>query len=330
MPAPRCLSRAAFYLGVLCTSLLPVAATAQKYPTDQITIVVGVAAGSVTDAVARLISVRLAERFRIPVIVDNKPGAAQLIGINAVKGKAPDGKLLLFITGSAIGQAPAFRKDLPYDPLKDFTFVARSTVSPGVIAVRNGLPAANVRELIEHARRNPGALNYGSAGAGNAGHVQMEYFNRRTGTSMTHVPFKSDNQIALELAEGRLDVCILTAAAAKPLAQAGKLRILAVTSKASVPFLPGVPNLREIGVPEIEGMDPFTFFGLVGPAGMAPDLVRLINTAHNDAMRDPKLIQTLRDSLSSEAITESPEEFRQFVAQELEKWGQIGKGLKLD
>jgi tripartite-type tricarboxylate transporter receptor subunit TctC len=313
----------------LMACLFGTIAPAQEIP-RQITLVVGVAAGSVTDSIARIVAQRMAVRLKIPIIVDNKAGAAQLIGINAVKGKPADGRVLLLIAGSAIGQAPAFRKDITYSPLKDFSFVAMTAVSAGVVAVNPKHGFNSVRDLVAYAKSNPGKLNFGSAGAGNAGHLQMEYFMRKTGISMVHIPFKSDNEQAIELSGGNLDVSIITAAAAVPLARTNRIKLLAVTSVNPVSYLPDVPNLRQVGVDGIEGLDPFTFFGIVGPAGMSTELIRTLNEAHNAAMREPEVINILSNTLSSDPVTESPEAFRKFVEQELTKWGEIGKNLKLD
>ena len=282
-------------------------------------------------AVARLVANRMSQNLKVPIIVDNKAGAGQLIGINAVKGKQPDGRLLLFIAGSAIAQAPAIRPaETTYNPLKDFSLIAMTAVSPGVVAASNKLPANNLREFVAYAKANPGKLNFGSAGAGNAGHLQMEYFMKQTGTQLVHIPYKSDNQQALELVEGRLDVSIITLAAAAPLAKDGRIKILATTSVEPVPFIAGIPSLRQSGVPGLEGMDPFTFFGIVGPAGMSPELIRQFNEAHNQVLRNPEVVATLRNAMSSEPISRTPDEFRKFIEQELAKWGEIGKNIKLD
>ena len=315
----------------LCAILLwPLTTHAQQSVPKVITLVVGVAAGGVTDAVARVVGKGLSAQLESTVIVENKPGAGQIIGINILRSKPADATTLLFIAGSALGQTPAFRKDLNYEPLRDFTFIARSAVSGGVIAVSPNFEPSSVKELISYAKNNPGKLNFGSAGVGNAGHLQMEYFMSVTGTKMIHVPFKSDIQLVLELAEGRLDVSVVTAAAALPLYRDGRIKLLAVTSKAPATFLPEIPSLGQIDVAGLEGMDPFTFFGIVGPHGMSQSLVNRINQAHNIALRDPAVVTSLRENLSSEPITESPEAFKQFVVNELAKWSLLGQNLKLD
>lgn len=308
---------------------LPKSALGQEAIPRLITMVVGIAAASVTDTVARLVARKMAQQLKTTVIVDNRPAAGQIIGINHLRSKPADGATLLFMAGSGLGQVPAVRTDLPYQPMRDFTFIARTAVSVGMIAASPSFKPSTLKDAIAYARERPGDVMYGSAGMGSAGHLQMEYVQRHAGISMTHVPFKSDTQLVGELAEGRISLAIMAAAAALPMLKAGRLKALAVTSRNPAPFLPGVPSLSEAGMESLAGLEPFTFFGLVGPQGLPSELVRVLNEAHNAGMRDPEVVQTLRGTLSSEPVVESPEAFRQFVAGELAKWGEIGKNLKL-
>jgi tripartite-type tricarboxylate transporter receptor subunit TctC len=322
-------SRSVMFAGLLGLGICAVAAQAQEYPAKQISVVLGVGAGGATDSIARLVAQKMSEKMGVPILVENRVGAAQMIAIDYTKRAAPDGYTFFFAAGSALGQVPGIRKDLSYDPLKDFTYVAMTATTPGVLVVRSGFPASNVRELVELARKSPGKLNYGSSGLGTAGHLQMEYFMSKTGTDMVHIPFKSDNLLAIELAEGRLDTAILTAQFGLPIAQSGRVKLLAVTSTKSLSYAPGTPNLREIGIAGLDGLDPLTFSGFLGPAGVSPEIVRRFNRVHNEVTAMPDIGTRFRDGLRSEPVSESPEAFRKFVEAELVKWTAIGRGLKV-
>jgi len=303
---------------------------AQQYPNRQITIIVAFGAAGVTDSLSRTMAKHLSERLKVPVIVENRPGANQIIGIQQLKSRPADGYTLYTGTGSSLAQNPGVRKDLPYDPAKDFTPVAFLGVQAGVISVAPNMPARSLREVIEYARKNPGKLNYGSQGIGSASHLATELFTARTGISMVHIPLKSDSDIAVELAEGRIDFSFMTPQFSVPLAKAGKLRILSVTSMKPLPFLPDLPTLAEAGVAGVDALDPFTFYGLVALASTPPDVVKTLNEAINGILRLPEVAAQMRDTFRVEPRPESPEGFRKFLQDELAKWTEVGTRIKID
>lgn len=303
-------------------------ARAQEYPARPVRLLVGFAPGSATDIAARAIAERLGELTKATYIVENKPSAGSLIAIQALKASEPDGYTLMLSAGSALVQNPGIRRDLPYDPIRDFTPVAHVFKLHGVLVVNPGLPAHNLAQLVEHLKKSPGKLSYGSSGMGMANHLGMELLMARTGTEMTHVPYKGDNQVAAEVVAGRLDVSIQTLSTAMPLVKAGKQRALAVLSTRPVSFAPGVPSLTEAGVAGLDALDPFTFVGLVGPAGMPAERVRRINDAVNESLKAPQLAARLGE-MGFEPVTDTPEGFRRYMVQELAKWREIGTRLKL-
>jgi tripartite-type tricarboxylate transporter receptor subunit TctC len=294
-----------------------------------IRIMVGFAAGGRADTIARLYASKLQELLGAPVIIDNKPGASQLLAITPLLSARPDGTTMVLATGSALTQGPGVRKDLPYDPLKDFTLVAMVATAPGVFFVNPEVPVRSMRELIAYAKANPGKLNYGSAGVGAANHLQMEYVKNITGIDITHIPYKSDQDVTRECVAGTVHVGLTIAQIPVPFVKVGKLNALAVTGSKRLPALPDVPNLAETGVAELKGIDNYTFYGLVGPAGMPGPLVERINEAVNKVSTMPDVVHQMRDLLFYDPVTGSPASFRQYIERELPKWRELGKTVKV-
>lgn len=311
-------------------ALSPLPVRAQPYPSRQITLVVAFGTGGVTDTLTRMIARHLSERLRVPVIVENRPGASQINGIQYVKTRPADGYTLLVGTGSSLVQNPGVRKDLPYDPERDFAPVAMIGMQPGVISVAPAMPARTLQELIDHAKRNPGKLNFGSQGVGSAGHLAAEIFMARTGISMVHIPLKSDNDIVIELSENRIDVAFITPQFAVPFAKEGKQRILAVTSVDRLPFLPDLPSLKEAGIAALRDLDPFTFYGLVALAATPPEVVRTVNEQVNEILQTPQVAEQMRTTFRVEPRPQSPQAYREFLRAELDKWRETGARLNLD
>lgn len=311
-------------------AMLGGSAYGQDYPNRTISIIVAFGAAGVTDTLSRTIAKNLSERLKVPVIVENRPGANQIVGIQQLKSRPADGYTLYTGTGSSLAQNPGIRKDLPYDPLKDFEPVAMLGVQAGVISVAPGSPAKTLKELIDYAKKNPGKLNFGSQGVGSASHLATEVFMARTGTSMVHIPLKSDSDIGVELSEGRIDFSFMTPQFSVPLARTGKQRILAVTSVNRLPFLPDLPSLKEAEIPALEALDPFTFYGLVAAAGTPPEVVRRLNETVNAILQSAEVATQMRDTFRVEPKAQAPEAFRKFLQDELAKWTEIGGRIKVD
>jgi len=304
-------------------------ATAQDFGGKPITILLGVGAGGSTDILARMLAARLGEALKTPVLVSNRPSAGQVVAIQALKSAPPDGTTLYLGTGSALGQGPAVRANLPYDPMRDFSYISLLANAPGVFVAADSVPANTLAEFIQYAKRNPGKLNYGSAGVGTAGHFHMELFKLLTGVDMVHIPGKSDATTSVELLAGRVHAAIFTAQFGTPLIQAGRVKALMTTTRDPIPSLPKVPALQVAGVPGLEGLDPLTYFGLVGPSGMAPALVARLNAAINEIWQKPDVALSIRNMVL-EPLSGSPDAFRALVAAEISKWRDIGKGIKFE
>jgi tripartite-type tricarboxylate transporter receptor subunit TctC len=305
-------------------------AIAQDYPSKPISVLLGFGAGGSTDTLARLLGQQLSERFSTPVIVENKPGGNQTIAIQTLLSRPADGYTLYVGSGSSLVQYPALRKDLPYRPLEDFALVSLLALQPGVLSIGPTAPWRTVAELVAYAKANPGKLNYGSQGIGSASHLAMEYFMARTGTVLTHIPLKSDADIANELAAGRLDVSFMTTLTAVPLAKAGRLKILVTTSRRPLPSMPELPSLADAGVAGLDGLDPLTFYSIVARHGTPPAIVATLNRAIVEIVNSPDFTAKLRDNLRIEPMTDSPESFREFLKAETAKWTEISSRVKLD
>lgn len=301
----------------------------EAYPSKPIKIVVGFGAGGATDAIARVYGQKMSEILNTPVIIDNRPGGGQLLAIRLLQASQPDGYTLYLGSGSSLAQGPGMRKDLPYDPLKDFSLIGLVGTTPGVIVVSTDLPARSVRELVSYSIAHPDKVNYGSAGHGTASHLQAEYLMYLTGMKMTHIPFKSDGDVVREISEGRVQLSVSTTQQAVPLIRAGKLKALAVTTSKPLKYLPGVPTLVEADVKGIEGIEPYTFFGLVGPIGMPLGVVTRLNETINRISAMPDIATRMSEGLYTEPSTSTPASFRAFMEKEVDKWKVVGRVVKL-
>jgi tripartite-type tricarboxylate transporter receptor subunit TctC len=321
--------RNAVYALLSTCCLAPFALHAQNYPTKPIRMVVGFGPGGATDVIARFYAQKLSEIVKAPVIVDNRAGAGQLIGIKTVTAANPDGYTILFGTGSAFSQGPGTRRDLPYDPLKDFAFISMLSTAPGVLVVAPSLPVKSVRDLIAYSKENPSKLNYGSSGIGAASHLQAEYLMHLTGIRMTHIPYKSAADITRELSVGAVHVGITPLEAAVGPAAGGRVRAIAVTGSRRSKALADVPSLSESGVKGLEGIDPYTYYGLVGPAGTQPAVISKLSESINTLSKSPEVAAQVRERLYNEPVESSPAAFRKFVEKDLVKWRELAKYVKL-
>jgi len=326
MPVAR-LTRRLTVLGAAALLTLP--AWAQPYPSRPIKVIVAFGAGGSADSIARLYGQKMSEVLNAPVIIDNKPGANQITAIRALMASPPDGYTLYAATGSSLVQNPALRSGLPYDPLKDFTLVGMAVTNPGVIFVSPTLPIHNIKELVAYGAANPGKLNYGSAGLGTAGHLAAEALISATGLKMMHVPYKSDADVIREVMAGNVHVGIMTTLNTVQAAKAGQIRAIAVTSEKRLPYLPDVQALPEAGMTHLNALDPHTFIGFVGPAGLPPAVVAKLNEAINKVSAMPDIANRVRNTLNAEPATSTPASFRQFVDAQLVTWREIGKTVKL-
>ena len=310
-------------LTVLVASL----AQAQPYPVKTVRILIGFPPAGATDVVARTVADKLPAALGQPVIVDNRPGAASNIAAELAAKSTKDGHTLFMGTVST-SINPSLYSKLAYDPLKDFAPITQVTGTPFVFVVHPSLPARSVKEFIALARSKPGELNYGSAGAGSGAHLFVEMFASLTGLKLQHVPYKGAAPAATAILSGEIIFMFENIVTVLPLARAGKLRALGVTTAARSSAAPEIPTIAEAGVP---GYDANAWFGFFAPAG-TPDAV--ITRLHAEMVKIVKLPETRERflTLGAEPVGSSPVEFGAFFRNEVAKWAKVVKssGARVD
>jgi tripartite-type tricarboxylate transporter receptor subunit TctC len=315
---------------LLFAAVLAIGPTHAQAPARPIRILVGFAPGGATDLIARLYAQQLKDALGAPVIVENKAGASELMAIRTLMQSPPDGYTLWLAAGSSLTMGPAIRKDLPYEPSRDFTQIGLVATAPGVFFVHPSVPVRTMAELIAYAKENPGKLNYGSAGVGSSSHLQMEYFLKAAGISMTHIPYKAANESVQAVAGGTVHVGLAPAQPVIALAGDGRVRAIAVTSTRRLSAFPNVPTMAEAASGELKSMSGYTFYGLVGPAKLPNDIVTKVNAAINKISAMPEVAEKMRDGFSAEPATSTPASYRAYVDKELAKWREIGKSIKTE
>jgi len=298
-------------------------AFAQGYPTRPIRVVVPFPPGGAVDFYARVVQPPLSELLGQPVVVENKAGASGMVGAESVAKSPPDGYTLLLGNIASLAINVGIYPKMAYDPLKDFTPIIRTVDVNYVLVVHPSLPVKTVAELVAYAKANPGKLSYGSAGSGSLPHLGTELFKAQTGTDMVHVPYKGGGPMVTDLLGGSVQLVIADQANLMPHVQAGKLRALAVATPKRSPIAPGLPTIAETG---LAGYDATAWQGLVGPAGMPPDVVRRLNEAFNKVMDMPAVREKLVGG-GLEPVGGTPEQFGRFIASEISKWTKIAKDV---
>lgn len=323
----RTLTRALLTMAI--TAAIPAVSLSQSFPSKPIRLFIGYAAGGGTDSLARIYAPKLSEILGVPVVIENKPGSGELLAALPVMNSAPDGHTLFFGSASALSQGPAVRTDLPYDLKKNFTPVALIGEAQGVLLVRNDLPVSSVSELIAYAKSNPGKVNFGSSGIGSANHIQVEYYMLQVGVQMTHIPYKSDLEVTRDAMAGNVDFALTIAQAAIPLVKEGKLKAIAVTGPQRLRSLPQTPTLAEAGVPQLSSKDSYTFYGLMGPAGMPAAAVQRVNEAVNKVASMPEVVERLREPFNITPYVGSTDAYSQFLNREFAKWSTLRGKVKV-
>ena len=318
-------------LGLLGLGLgLAPAAQAQTagFPQKPVRIVVPYTTGGSNDVIARLLAQQLQDIWGQSVVVENKPGAAGNIGAADIAKATPDGHSLLLTNINIVSMNPALIANMPFDPQRDFAPVSLLGTTALALVVHPSVPASNVRELIELARREPNRLNYASSGNGSPQHMSAEMFKAMTKTNLTHVPYRGAAPAVTDLLAGQVQVTIGVVNQLIPHVRAGKLRALGVTTRKRLPQLPDVPTLDEAGVP---GYESEIWLGLAAPAATPAALVEQINQAVRRAMAVPDIVSRLQ-AQGIDVLVSTPDQMRQRGVADLKRWGDIirAAGIKVD
>jgi tripartite-type tricarboxylate transporter receptor subunit TctC len=299
---------------VLLALLTSVPAVAQNYPNRPVTILTPFAAGSVTDAAARLIAQTLQESLGQSFIVENRAGAGGLLAAGAVARAKNDGYTLLLTTNSTHSVVYGLFKNVPYDPIKDFTPIARIGSFPSFFAVTPDKPYQTIQALVAYAKANPGKLSYG---AGNStSHIVGEALKKRTGVDIVRVPYKSNPAVMIDLLGGQIPIMVADFNTGMPQFKAGKVKALAVLTRERNPALPDVPTLSETVMP---GYHILAWAGMFGPAGMPEEATKVLAAAVEKALQKPEVRARFASS-GTDVYWSGPKEFDAFVKSELVSW----------
>jgi tripartite-type tricarboxylate transporter receptor subunit TctC len=322
--------RVGAFLAIVAAFLLdPAIAQAQEsdWPNRSIQIVVPYTPGTGGDILARVFGPKLAERWKVPVVIDNRAGASGNIGTDFVAKSAADGYTLL-CTATSFGTNPAVNRNLPFDPVKSFAPVIQLASSSVSVVVTPNLPVKSMREFIDLARREPGKLNYSSPGAGGPQHLAMELLKLDAHLDLVHIPYKGSGGALADLVGGHVQAMIVSLQTVAPYVQSGKLRMLAVMSAQRSEAFPDVPTLKELGLPDLE-VD--TWYGVFAPAGTGKEIVAKLNAELNALLRQSEI----RDLLGKQGLIPvggTPERFGELVRKELVRWSRVveAAGIKAD
>jgi tripartite-type tricarboxylate transporter receptor subunit TctC len=311
---------AALVLGLLAS----VFAAAQEYPSRPIRLIVGFPPGGNVDVVGRIVAQKLGEGLSQQVVPENRTGAGSMIANEYVAKSAPDGYTLLVVSGAFVTQAATTRK-LPYDPLRDFTFISTVVTYPLVFSVRADSRFKSLDEFIAYVKSSPGKVNYPSPGMGTLYHLAGEMFVSMAGIDMQHVPFRGGAEPLTEVLSGRMELLIDALTNSYPQIQAGKFRPLAVSSLARSPALPAVPTVAD----SVPGYEATSFTGLAGPAGMPVAVVERLNREVRRSLASPDVGQKFAEWGGAPSAS-SPEDMQRVVSAEIEKWKKVVAARKLE
>jgi tripartite-type tricarboxylate transporter receptor subunit TctC len=307
-------------LGTLAASAgLVDRAFADDYPNKPIRLVVPLAPGGPTDVAARLLTQFVPTAIGQPLVVENRPGAGGAIGSRYVAAAEPDGYTLMLGTSATLCIVPALLKNPGYDPVKSFVPIAPVTESMLVLAVANHVPVNTAQEFIAYAKANPGKLTFASAGLGNQTQLFAEVFKARTGTQITHVPYKSGGEMLTAVLSGQADMAFPDVSICLQFIDAKKIKALAVTGGKRHPALPDVPTMEEVGVKDFV----MTFWsGVVAPANTPSSIINKFNKVIGTGLQSAA-VQELVGKMGAETRSGTPQEFRDFIAAENKKWRDV-------
>ena len=301
---------------------------ADTFPTRPMRLIIPFPPGGGTDIMGRMVAQRLNDAFGMPVVVDNRGGAAGIIGTEMAARANPDGHTLMIGSVSTICINPSLHKNLAFDPVKDLAPISLVASTPSLLVVGSTLPVKSVKELIALAKAKPGQLHYATPGSGSSSHLGTELFKQVAGVNIQHVPYKGTGPAVTDLISGQVSMFITNMPSVLPMVKAGRVRALAVTSLQRSTLAPDLPTVAESGIP---GFEVIVWYGVLAPAAVPKALL----TRLNQEVRKMSDMQDVKDKLAllgAEAMSSTPEAFAQRIRDELSKWGKIVRdtGAKAD
>lgn len=315
---------AAGFAGLVAFASTGLSQAEEQWPTRPVTLVVAYAPAGMTDLVTRNLVVELGKKFGQTFVVENKPGAAGIVGAQYVAHKAPDGyTLLVGATGHVIN--PAVKKDMPFDPRKDFEDIAMLAIGPNLIVAHPSSGVTSIKQLADYAKQHK-SIPYATAGAGTATHITGEQLRADSKLPLLHVPYKGSGPAMQDVVAGQVPFGIIDSVAAAPFIKAGSVNVIAVTSKKRSQMFPDVPTLEEQGYP---GFDETSWIGLYAPVGTPQAIVQKLNLAIQEASQTPAALKYIH-STGSEPGSLSPADFKVYVNGEIDKWQKRVKALNIE
>ncbi len=296
-------------------------AAAQAYPSKPIRFVLGFAPGGASDVVSRIVCTRLSEALKQPIVIDNRPAASGSAAAGMIARTPADGYTMMLAATSTMAVNPSTYKNLPYDSMRDFTYVANFVSMPNVLVVNPAVPAKSVTELIALAGSEGGKLTYASAGLGSANHFTAELFSYLAKIKMTHIPYKGGGPAMVDVASGQVALIFATIVSVSPHLKAGRLRPLGVTSAERSPSMPDVPTIAEAGLP---GYESTIWYGMVMPAGAPKDIVARLSREIDKVLNSPEVKERFH-ALGANIFFMTPERFTDYVRAEIKKWSLVVK-----
>lgn len=319
---------AALAAAVVALSCVTGQGFAADYPTRPVTLVIGFAPGGPSDVMARLLTRKMEEILKQPLIIENRVGAGGGVAANAVARAAPDGHTLLLATGSSLAINVSLYKNLGYDPEKDFEPISLVGVQTNVLYANPSLPAKTLTDFVAYAKANPGKLSFGSGGVGTPAHLAGELLRIKAGIEYTHVPFRGTGPALQSVIGNHVPTAFNPPSPLVPHLQSGAIKAIAITTLKRTPALPDVPTIAESGYP---GFDAATWHAIVAPAGLPADVRTKLHQAIHQTLNEPATRKAFAD-LGVDVVNGTPAELRAYIKSEIPKWAEVVKasGAKVD
>ena len=319
---------AALAAAVVALSCVTGQGFAADYPTRPVTLVIGFAPGGPSDVMARLLTRKMEEILKQPLIIENRVGAGGGVAANAAARAAPDGHTLLLATGSSLAINVSLYKNLGYDPEKDFEPISLVGVQTNVLYANPSLPAKTLTDFVAYAKANPGKLSFGSGGVGTPAHLAGELLRIKAGIEYTHVPFRGTGPALQSVIGNHVPTAFNPPSPLVPHLQSGAIKAIAITTLKRTPALPDVPTIAESGYP---GFDAATWHAIVAPAGLPADVRTKLHQAIHQTLNEPATRKAFAD-LGVDVVNGTPAELRAYIKSEIPKWAEVVKasGAKVD
>jgi tripartite-type tricarboxylate transporter receptor subunit TctC len=300
-------------------TLAPLAFAQKRWPEQPIKWLVPYPPGGGTDNLARTLAESMHTPLGVPIVIDNRPGGSTNIAADMVAKAKPDGYTVMSADNALLAFNEHLFRKLPFNPEKDFSFIGGIGRFPLALVVNPKFPAQNFKEFLAYVKAHPGKVNYASPGAGSPHHLAMELFKNRTGTFLTHIPYRGAAPAMQDIMGGQVDAMFLDLAAGLPIIRGNKVRALAMGSATRAPLLPDVPTFKELG---ISGVEVYAFQGMVGPAGLQQEITQRLNQELNKALADPAVLKKFAD-FGFEPLRVTPDEFHKMAREEARRWGPV-------